>query len=472
MKGRTTIAIAAITGLVLAACYSPINPYTLLPNRGGPSTSVSIWDGGFANYDWFTGQVSPFTITTAAQLKGFANIVNGDDGQAVHNFSGETVTLARNINLANHAWTPIGNDLNPFAGTFNGGSRTITGLSVNLPLTDYVGFFGRVTSFGVVSNLSISGTVNGNNNVGGVVGRNDGTVENSHNAGTVSGNNNVGGVVGGNIGVTSMVKNSHNTGTVNGPNNVGGVVGRNDGTVENNHNTGTVNGNNNVGGVVGWNNGGTVENSHNAWTVSGSGSQVGGVVGTNSGGTVENSYNTGNVDGSSTVGGVVGWNNGGTVENSYNTGNVSSTIGSAGGVVGNNSGTVENSYNTGTVSSTIGSAGGVVGLNNAGGTVENSVSLGLTVAGTTDVGRVAGLNAVGGILTNNRARADMTPTGVSNANGEDGESVAVGTGTPQASVFTDWGWSAAIWTIGGNLGPNALLPRLVGVGGNQDPRLP
>ncbi|MGN1086131.1 MAG: GLUG motif-containing protein [Porcipelethomonas sp.] len=48
----------------------------------------------------------------------------------------------------------------------------------------------------------------------------------------------------------------------NGSDNVGGVCGRNIGTITNCYNTGTVSGSDNVGGVNGYNSGGNVTNCY------------------------------------------------------------------------------------------------------------------------------------------------------------------------------------------------------------------
>jgi hypothetical protein len=167
-----------------------------------------------------------------------------------------------------------------------------------------------------ISNCHNFGTVTGNDrNTGGVAGENAGTMENCHNkkSGTVTGKDHVGGVVGtAVVGALPTTTGCSNSGTVEGSGeNVGGVAGRNQGTVIGCSNSGTVEGGgNNVGGVAGISI--TVIASYNIGTVSGSGDNVGGVVGINSAsstpGTVTASYNTGTVTGSDNVGGVVGNN--------------------------------------------------------------------------------------------------------------------------------------------------------------------
>ena len=305
-----------------------------------------------------------YQIATAEELREFAKLVNG--GKTTAN-----AILTADIDLnpgftfkedgsysgpdeeEPHQWTPIGNSINQYIGTFDGNGHTISGLYIDSN-ADGQGLFGYVSGSGTVQNLSVSGSVSvsGNRYVGGVVGLNLGTVINCAFSGSVSGSDHVGGVVGYN-GDIGSVKNCYNIGKVTGSaasSNVGGVVGYNDegpaGRVENCYNTGEVSGGEEVGGVVG-DNRGSVKNSYNTGKVSGPDS-VGGVVGNNYNGSVENCYNTGAVSGVEGVGGVVGQNFGGTVENCYNTGTVTGTGTDdyVGGVVGWNvsGGTVTGCY--------------------------------------------------------------------------------------------------------------------------------
>ena len=350
-----------------------------------------------------------YQIGSAAELRDFAKLVNSGD------LANADAVLTANIDLSeicgeniggqSVSWTPIGNSINEYSGTFDGANYTISGLTINDSTADYQGLFGYVS--GTVKDLTVTGSVSGNisgNWVGGVVGYNGGTVENCHNIGEVSSNRYVGGVVGYNGGT---VENCHNIGEVSGNRYVGGVVGENGtgATVSNCYNTGTITGTDDyVGGVVGYNGGsGTVKNCHNIGEVSGN-RYVGGVVGSNRG-RVENCYNTGEVSGNRYVGGVVGYNGGGgNVTNSYNTGAVSGGE-DVGGVVGYNISSVTNCYNTGSVSGpdngTGNRVGGVVGYNDGGrvgGRVENCYNTG-SVSGGISVGGVVGDNYSGGSVT-------------------------------------------------------------------------
>ena len=314
-----------------------------------------------------------YLIYTAENLKEFAVIVNGTDSISAD--SDAHAKLMNNIDLSEICgesagnWTPIGTSNNQYRGTFDGQNFKISGLYINSSTADDQGLFGCLDQGGTVKNLTVSGSVKGDNYVGGVVGYNRGTVENCCNIGTVTGTYDyVGGVVGYNSS-SGTVKNCYNTGTVSGNRYVGGVVGQNSsiGNVENCYNTGSVKGNWYVGGVVG-DNSGTVKNCYNTGEVGGvsGGESVGGVVGLNRGSssTVENCYNTGAVSGSGNkyVGGVVG-DNIGNVKNCYNTGNINGSGWYVGGVVGWNDSSVKNCYNTGKVTGNGNQVGGVVGYN-------------------------------------------------------------------------------------------------------------
>ncbi|MCL2066312.1 MAG: hypothetical protein FWG99_02465 [Treponema sp.] len=119
---------------------------------------------------------------------------------------------------------------------------------------------------GTVKNSYTTGNVTGEGDyVGGVVGANEslqtyddtfiGTVKNCYSTGNVTGYDNVGGVVGlnnGNNTIRSIVQNCYATGDVEGSI-AGGVVGRNDGTVQYCYSTGGVSGDGNSGGIAGGN---------------------------------------------------------------------------------------------------------------------------------------------------------------------------------------------------------------------------
>ncbi|MDR0385467.1 MAG: InlB B-repeat-containing protein [Prevotellaceae bacterium] len=72
-------------------------------------------------------------------------------------------------------WTPIGNENNKFTGYFHGGGHRISGLKIQERKDNYAGLFGY--SEGTIDSLYIGGTtVKGEQYVGGLVGRNAGSI--------------------------------------------------------------------------------------------------------------------------------------------------------------------------------------------------------------------------------------------------------------------------------------------------------
>jgi len=359
---------------------------------------------------WYNGGAGPFSIASANQLAGLAQLVNaGDD------FSGKTVTLTADIDLSGYTagagWTPIGSvdiatvTLHPYGGIFDGGNHIIYNLSVNGTGEFCSGLFGFVDG-GTVKNLGVAGgAVSGDGaGVGGVVGLNGlyygGTVGGCSFTGTVTGSSNVGGVVGNNAGTVTGCRNA---GAVTGANNVGGVIGASSGgaAVTGCENTGKVSGSGgSIGGVAGSNNDCAISGCMNSGAVGG-GSGVGGVAGSSSG-TVTGCQNTGAVTGGTGngVGGVVGASNGigATIGACSNTGPVSGAGSNIGGVAGSSNGNIAstaitNCYNTGAV------AGTGAGSNYIGGVVGWSFSA--TVGACRNTGAVSGANEVGGVAGQN-----------------------------------------------------------------------
>lgn len=224
----------------------------------------------------------------------------------------------------------------------------------------------------------------GNNNVGGIAGRNTYNIENVTNALTIDGTAadgsgaNIGGIVGLQEDNTedaerrAYLESGRNTATIHGDKNVGGIVGNNSQNsqmhnLENGFMAEIV-GKENVGGIAGTNNGTISADGMeliNSGTITGN-KYVGGVAG----------VNTGKIDNISTditlkstgdhaefFGGVTGWNQqGGTIENAKNKSTILAPDADyVGGITGRNSGTLQGMENT--------SSGVVIGKNHVGGII-------------------------------------------------------------------------------------------------------
>jgi filamentous hemagglutinin family protein len=208
----------------------------------------------------------------------------------------QNYVLGANVNAAaTSGWNsgkgfiPIGTQASQFSAKFNGLGHTIDGLFINDST-----YNGATGLFGYTRNASFS-------NIG---------VTNAN----ITGGNATGALVGATYG-NSKISNSYTTGTVNGDQNVGGLVSVNQGIIKNSYSKADVTGLRlNVGGLVG-SNSGTIENTYATGTVHSATDNVGGLVGSN-GGTIKDSYAIGAVTGTANIGGLVG-NNTDTVENSY-----------------------------------------------------------------------------------------------------------------------------------------------------------
>ena len=206
----------------------------------------------------------------------------------------------------------------------------------------------------IISDSYATGTVSGNDYVGGLIGSTDfGTISDSYATGTVSGNDYVGGLIGSTD--FGTISDSYATGTVSGNDRVGGLIGfSNSGTISDSYATGTVSGNDYVGGLTGY--AVTISSSYATGTVSGN-EYVGGLIGSTGFGTISSSYATG-----SGIGGLAGGSNG-TMSSSYATGSVSGNeyVGGLVGAVGYDGSTILISYSTGRVTGKGGNIGGLVG---------------------------------------------------------------------------------------------------------------
>ena len=248
-----------------------------------------------------------YQITSGAELKGFADLVNGEE-------PGAKGILAKNITLNEpgdyaQKWTPMGASSSAaFTGDFDGNGKTITGLYMDGE--DAIsGLFGYVGKTGSIHDLTIADASVKSTKAG--YGVNTALVAAS-NAGTIS---------------NVALKDS----AVFGSGYIGGVAGTNSGTI-----TGCAN----ESAAV----------SHNA-TVYSSSSSAGGIVGSHSSGSILLSYNkaaiTGGKDNYGYLGGIAG-SASGSIENCYNWGNLQ-TGKYFGGLVGYLSGTITNCYSTGSV---------------------------------------------------------------------------------------------------------------------------
>jgi filamentous hemagglutinin family protein len=204
---------------------------------------------------------------------------------------------------------------------------------------------------GTVSNSSATGTLTGtadatnlggDANLGGLVGFNDSGAVNGHSFANVA-----------------IIDNANYSGD-----SLGGLVGRNNGTIEQTYANGSVTvnaqaaidyGGPNAGGLVGYQIGGGIDQSFSTGMVLNNNQtgapNTGGLVGWEQAGTITNSYSSSPVisyvgaAGADYLGGLVGWQTGGSVASSYSIGLVQCGVSNgcvAGGLIGVGGGSVDN----------------------------------------------------------------------------------------------------------------------------------
>ena len=249
--------------------------------------NVSDWengtsiDGAEANEAYsYDSNTKTITIYSGEGLKVAADVANSGDTDI-------NIILDNDIDLSDIDWTPIGTESRPYTGTFDGGTYTITGLTVN-QTRENVGLIGCIGSNGTVKNVKLENVnITGDGYfVGGVAGTNYGTIENCSVDGTLTNNRHY----------------------------LGGVVGNNYGSIIGCSSSGTITGTSpNVGGIGGQSVGGTIMACYSVANIKGW-SSSGGVLGqTNRETVVIACYHAkGNVTGeqSRMIGGVIGWNYG------------------------------------------------------------------------------------------------------------------------------------------------------------------
>ncbi len=281
------------------------------------------------------------TPALAAQDSGTVTVSSAEDLLALAKHcsldtwsQGRTVILTQDISLSGADFAPIPT----FGGVFDGGGHTISGLKVTGSYSP-AGLFGIVQEGAEIRNLYVSGTVTPGGKggeTGGIAGRNSGLIANCSFSGSVAGDNSVGGVAGVNQ-EAGKLQNCAASGTVSGKSMTGGVAGKNLGVVDSCQNQcmvntesvdpgvslddldlsatdslftlramDTINVATDTGGVVGYSSG-LVLGCSNSGTVGYPhiGYNVGGIVG-RSCGHVANCANHGAVLGRKDVGGVVG----------------------------------------------------------------------------------------------------------------------------------------------------------------------
>lgn len=222
------VALCALAALV-ATAFSP------LPEAHANGCIFTNFGGGIGTAG------DPLQVATPAHLK---------ELQSDSNCWGYEFLQTANISMGGTTWSSgIGGTFpGTFAGIYNGAGHSISSLTITVPGGVYVGLFTQLSSAGVIQNLSFEGNVTAESYVGGMIGRNLGTIENSFVGGSAvitatSAGVYPAGLVGLN-GSTGVIRNTYSAATVASPVLGAGLVGNHDtgGTVTNSYSVGAVTG--------------------------------------------------------------------------------------------------------------------------------------------------------------------------------------------------------------------------------------
>jgi hypothetical protein len=329
-----------------------------------------------ARYSGGTGEQSnPYRIANAKDLSDIGKYEEDWDKHFV---------LINDVNLAEYTgtqfrtigWLIDEHHYKPFTGVFDGNDHKIWNFTWHSTDADCIGLFGFVEEPAQIKNLGLenvdvnvingmyvgglvggnaaaeitncysTGSVTGDEEVGGLIGENDGTITNCYSTASVSGFADAGGLVGSNF--EGQIANCHSTSSVWGQWCIGGLVGINADWITNCYSKGNVSGTWAVGGLAGANGSifAKISSCYSSSIVSGD-ERVGGLVGSNAESRIDNCHSSARASGGKYVGGLVGFNGGyefiSFISNCYSTGTVSGTT-LVGGLVGHNIDVVRASF--------------------------------------------------------------------------------------------------------------------------------
>lgn len=336
---------------------------TMLLLGGLPSWAQSFSGSGTGTEN------DPYLIFNPIQLNEVRNFLNNPDVWFKVMFDIDLEEWLADNNPS-QGWQPIGTQSSPFKGHFLGQGHKITGLFINRPSTDNVGFFGQLSGADV-SNLSLYGE----------------SIEGGAYTGSLAGL----------AGSSSSISNCHTYIPVTGGDFTGGMIGCvNNCSVINCSSIGDVSGVKHAGGFVGqaWNS--TISDCSTTGNVTATDNYAGGGIGSTVGATVTRLKTAGSVQGIYNVGGIAG----GTSSSSSSVGGVTlnqctfegsvSGSGYVAGVIG---------YATAAVSiNDCSSVGDIMGLDWTGGAVGYAKTTSLNITGVYAIGDITAENHVGGLV--------------------------------------------------------------------------
>lgn len=215
--------------------YLPIDK--IANNGGGDGKSAPIKITNLDELEYLA-----IKVNAKKDLKAGSITITNSDG-----FKGYKFILSNNIDLSAGFWTPIGNSINPFSGSFDGNNKTIT-LGIKAEANQaQAGLFGTIDTDAKVEKLAVNITSGGitstatgaASNAGAIAAINNGTINQCYVTGdgfilSANGTNSyAGGIAGSNGGTISNCYNLIPVKVDNGTTAyAGGIAGHNTGTVK------------------------------------------------------------------------------------------------------------------------------------------------------------------------------------------------------------------------------------------------
>lgn len=183
-----------------------------------------------------------YEISNAGQLLSFRDLAN-NGGSSANAVLTDDIIFNENLlgddgipvttSIVNK-WSPIGTQLMPYSGIFDGKGHTISGLYFNDSSTQGAGLFGYTSSSAIVGLFGITDSyISANNYVGGVCGNNAGLILNAYcTRSAIYANSYAGGIAGANSGT---IQTNYSTASVYGNTNIGAISGSNTNAINNSY---------------------------------------------------------------------------------------------------------------------------------------------------------------------------------------------------------------------------------------------
>lgn len=171
-------------------------------------------------------EVYNFSTDSTPDWQEFKYIETVEDFRKIEDDLSGNYVLAKDIDFGGNKFRPIAyKSGSSFTGKFSGNGHTISNISVNYD-DDLVGLFG--TNKGLIMNLAVSGEVTGEEYIGGICAKNEGTIYSCSFDGevkqsaTTQRKGKVGGICGTNY---AIISNCFNSADVSGKDYIGGICG-------------------------------------------------------------------------------------------------------------------------------------------------------------------------------------------------------------------------------------------------------